>query len=66
MNATTSDSRVVGKVLDGERITAEDALDLYQLPLGELGQLADKRREIAKARSSSRSWIPASRSAFAC
>jgi cyclic dehypoxanthinyl futalosine synthase len=49
MNATTLDSRVVEKVLDGERITAEDALDLYQLPLGELGQLADKRREIAKA-----------------
>jgi cyclic dehypoxanthinyl futalosine synthase len=49
MNATTLDSRVVEKVLDGERITAEDALDLYQLPLAELGQLADKRREIAKA-----------------
>jgi cyclic dehypoxanthinyl futalosine synthase len=49
MNATTLDSRVVEKVLDGERITAEDAMDLYQLPLGELGQLADKRREIAKA-----------------
>jgi cyclic dehypoxanthinyl futalosine synthase len=49
MNATTLDSRVVEKVLDGERITAEDAMDLYQLPLGELGQLADKRRQIAKA-----------------
>src|SRR3984957_13437234 len=49
MNSTRLDSRVVEKVLDGERITAEDALDLYQLPLGELGQLADKRREIAKA-----------------
>jgi cyclic dehypoxanthinyl futalosine synthase len=49
MNATTLDSRVVEKVLDGERITAEDAMDLYQWPLGELGQLADKRRQIAKA-----------------
>jgi cyclic dehypoxanthinyl futalosine synthase len=49
MNALTLDSRVVEKVLDGERITAEDAMELYQLPLGELGQLADKRREIAKA-----------------
>src|SRR5580698_7377592 len=49
MNATTLDSRVVEKVLDGERITAEDAMELYQLPLGELGQLADKRRQIAKA-----------------
>src|ERR1700761_618616 len=49
MNATTLDSRVVEKVLDGERITAEDAMELYQLPLGELGQLADTRRQIAKA-----------------
>jgi cyclic dehypoxanthinyl futalosine synthase len=49
MNATTLDSRVVEKVLDGERITAEDAMELYQLPLGELGHLADKRRQIAKA-----------------
>jgi cyclic dehypoxanthinyl futalosine synthase len=49
MNATTLDSRVVEKVLDGERITAEGAMELYQLPLGELGQLADTRRQIAKA-----------------
>jgi cyclic dehypoxanthinyl futalosine synthase len=49
MNATTLDSRVIEKVLDGERITIEDAMDLYQLPLAELGQLADKRRQIAKA-----------------
>src|SRR6202030_3993868 len=49
MNATTLDSRVVEKVLDGERISAEDALELYRLPLGELGQLADQRRQRAKA-----------------
>src|ERR1700752_2771613 len=49
MNAMTLDSRVVDKVLDGERITAEDAIDLYRLPLGELGQLADQRRQRAKA-----------------
>jgi cyclic dehypoxanthinyl futalosine synthase len=49
MNATTLDSRVVEKVLDGERITAEDAVELYRLPLGELGQLADHRRQRAKA-----------------
>ena len=49
MNATTLDSGVVEKVLVGERITAEDAIDLYRLPLGELGQLADKRRQMAKA-----------------
>ena len=40
---------VVDKVLDGERITGEDALELYRLPLNELGQLADQRRQMAKA-----------------
>src|SRR6202162_3198129 len=49
MNATTLDSRVAEKVLDGERITAEDAIELYRLPLAELGQLADHRRQRAKA-----------------
>jgi cyclic dehypoxanthinyl futalosine synthase len=51
MNATTLDSRVVETVLDGERITADDAMELYKLPLGELGQLADKRRQMAKAKA---------------
>ena len=49
MNATISDSRVVDKVLDGERITAEDAKELYGLPLNQLGQLADHRRQRAKS-----------------
>src|ERR1700724_3683767 len=49
MNATMLDNRVVERVLDGERITAEDAMELYRLPLGELGQLADRRRQRAKA-----------------
>ena len=49
MNATILDNRVVERVLDGERITAEDAMELYRLPLGELGQLADHRRQKAKA-----------------
>src|SRR6202048_3934836 len=49
MNATILDNRVVERVLDGERITAEDAMELYRLPLGELGQLADQRRQKAKA-----------------
>src|SRR6201984_667569 len=49
MNATISDSHVVDKVLDGARITAEDAMVLYRLPLNELGQLADQRRQKAKA-----------------
>jgi cyclic dehypoxanthinyl futalosine synthase len=48
MNATMLDARVVEKVLDGERIAADDAMELYRLPLTELGQLADRRREIAK------------------
>jgi cyclic dehypoxanthinyl futalosine synthase len=49
MNATIADSRVVDKVLDGARVTAEDAMVLYRLPLNELGQLADQRRRKAKA-----------------
>jgi cyclic dehypoxanthinyl futalosine synthase len=49
MNVTMRDSRVVEKVLDGERITSEDAMELYSLPLAELGQLADQRRQRAKA-----------------
>ncbi|HEX7195033.1 MAG TPA: radical SAM protein, partial [Chthoniobacterales bacterium] len=48
MNTTISDSRVLDKVLDGDRITPENALDLYHLPLNELGQLADRRRQMAK------------------
>src|SRR6202011_510556 len=34
---------------EGDRITSEDALELYRLPLNELGQLADQRRQMAKA-----------------
>ena len=49
MNTTISESRVIDKVLEGDRITAEDALELYRLPLNELGQLADQRRQIAKS-----------------
>jgi cyclic dehypoxanthinyl futalosine synthase len=51
MNATMLEARVVEKVLDGERITTEDAMELYKLPLNELGQLADCRRQLAKASS---------------
>jgi cyclic dehypoxanthinyl futalosine synthase len=51
MNTTISDSLVIDKVLDGGRITAKDALELYHLPLNELGQLADYRRQMAKARA---------------
>jgi cyclic dehypoxanthinyl futalosine synthase len=36
------------KVWDGERVTTAEALRLYQLPLEELGALADRRRQLAK------------------
>lgn len=39
---------VVGKVLDGERISRDEARELYKLPLQELGTLADRRRIAAK------------------
>ncbi|MEO5801885.1 MAG: cyclic dehypoxanthinyl futalosine synthase [Verrucomicrobiota bacterium] len=37
------------KVWDGKRIDAAEALRLYHLPLEELGTLADRRRQLAKA-----------------
>jgi cyclic dehypoxanthinyl futalosine synthase len=37
------------KVWDGGRINAAEALRLYKLPLEELGALADRRRQLAKA-----------------
>jgi cyclic dehypoxanthinyl futalosine synthase len=49
MNTRISEERVIDKVLDGERIDSEDAMKLYRLPLNELGQLADRRRQMAKA-----------------
>jgi cyclic dehypoxanthinyl futalosine synthase len=39
------------KVVAGERISAQDALELYRRPLEELGVLANRRRELAKAKS---------------
>jgi len=39
------------KILAGERISSEDALDLYRWPLEELGALASARRDLAKAKS---------------
>jgi cyclic dehypoxanthinyl futalosine synthase len=38
------------KVWAGERINQAEALRLYHLPLEELGALADRRRQLAKAR----------------
>jgi cyclic dehypoxanthinyl futalosine synthase len=39
------------KVLAGERISVEDALELYRRPLEELGALANTRRDLAKTKS---------------
>jgi cyclic dehypoxanthinyl futalosine synthase len=38
------------KVWDGKRISQAEALRLYHLPLEELGALADRRRQLAKAK----------------
>jgi len=39
------------KVWDGQRIDAADAKRLFTLPLEELGALADRRRQLAKAKA---------------
>ncbi|MDQ3624536.1 MAG: dehypoxanthine futalosine cyclase, partial [Verrucomicrobiota bacterium] len=39
---------MVDKILAGERISREDARELYDLPLDELGELANHRRNLAK------------------
>src|SRR5881398_3679969 len=39
------------KILEGARISADDALELYPLPLEELAALANARRDLAKAKS---------------
>jgi cyclic dehypoxanthinyl futalosine synthase len=40
---------LMGRVWDGARVQRDEALRLYSLPLEELGALADRRRQIAKA-----------------
>ena len=45
------DEAIVDKVIAGERISTEDARALYELPLPELGELANRRRELAKAKA---------------
>src|ERR1700731_1637738 len=42
--------RLIDKVLAGERISPDDAVELYALPLEEVGVLANARRDQAKAR----------------
>jgi len=39
------------RILGGERISADDALELYRWSLEELGALANARRDLAKAKS---------------
>src|SRR5271155_5877034 len=48
MPAACTDDALIEKALSGSRITREDALELYRLPLLELGELADHRRNLAK------------------
>jgi cyclic dehypoxanthinyl futalosine synthase len=43
--ATIEEDALIDKVLAGERITREDAFALYRLPLVELGELANRRRQ---------------------
>lgn len=45
------DTSLIDRVLDGDRISAGDAKVLHDMPLEELGALADRRREAAKARA---------------
>jgi cyclic dehypoxanthinyl futalosine synthase len=47
MPAAVSES-LTDRVIEGERITPEEALELYRLPLEELGALADHRRKLAR------------------
>ena len=48
MPAVLDENDVVNRVLDGARISQDDARVLYKLPLQELGALADYRRQVAK------------------
>ena len=48
MPAAVAES-LIDRVIGGERITPEEALELYRLPLEELGTLADHRRKLARA-----------------
>src|SRR3981189_1694994 len=48
MAVALQEKDVVDRVLDGERISQDDARALYKLPLQELGALADYRRLASK------------------
>ncbi len=46
--AIAAEDVLVEKVLAGERVSEQEALELYRLPLNELGALANYRRNLAK------------------
>ena len=49
MNHDATSDELLQQVWDGRRINPAEALRLYHLPLEELGALADRRRQIARA-----------------
>jgi cyclic dehypoxanthinyl futalosine synthase len=49
MRCDASLDALLQRVWDGGRVAREDAMRLYGLPLAELGALADRRRQLAKA-----------------
>lgn len=51
MNYDAATESLLEKVWAGQRINAAEALRLYHLPLEELGALADRRRQLARARA---------------
>src|SRR6059058_6692479 len=51
MVALAAEQTLTDKVLAGERISGAEALELYRLPLAELGALANARRDLAKRTS---------------
>ena len=51
MNLSLPVSEIIERVLEGARITPREALELYRLPLNELGSLADCRRQLAKEKA---------------
>lgn len=51
MNFSLPASEIIERVLEGARITPSEALELFRLPLNELGSLADHRRQLAKEKA---------------
>jgi len=49
MSLICAEDELAEKILDGGRISADDARELHKLPLAMLGSLADARRRAAKA-----------------